>query len=253
MTEAIQVLSVSEQHICDGEMNGKPCPWVGHAWNRESQPIQGQVVDIFEQIELMIQGILTRENQLDHGYAHLGGLLVQVSEQELWREAGFKSFDKYLEQLSEKYHRGRTQLYAYFSSVREMRPYLSETQMNEIGISKLNVLKGATKKLGFPPNNEVIDVALDANSTVSDVKKKIAQEHQFTEEEQQDTQWFELPGFFATKEQILVITSALEASWRTDPVVQKSVKPGIRALEALLRFSMEYLSTHGESAETGEA
>lgn len=230
MNEAIQVLSLSEQNL----------------------PIQGQVVSIFEQIEMMIQGILTREVALDHGYAHLGGLLVQVSEQELWREAGFKSFDKYLEQLSEKYHRGRTQLYAYFSSVREMRPYLSETQMNEIGISKLNVLKGATKKLGFPPNSEVIEVALDAKSTVSDVKKKIAQTHQLNEEEQEGT-WFELGGFFVTPEEKLVLKEAFEAAWRTDPVIQKTVKEQIRLKEGLIRLGMEYLSTHGEQVEEGVA
>ena len=236
MNEAIQVLAADSLSQTDKPM----------------EPIQGQIVSIFEQIEMMIQGILTREVALDHGYAHLGALLVQVSEQELWREPGFQSFDKYMESLQEKYHRGRTQLYSYFTSVREMRPYLSETQMNEIGISKLNVLKGATKKLGFPPNNEVIEVALDAKSTVSDVKKKIAQTHQLVEEEQQGT-WFELGGFFVTDEEKLVLKSAFEASWRTDPVISKTVKEQIRMKEGLLRLAMEYLAAHQDAVEEGVA
>jgi len=33
------------------------------------------------------QPVLSKEGELDHGYAKLGLLLVEVSEQELWREA----------------------------------------------------------------------------------------------------------------------------------------------------------------------
>jgi hypothetical protein len=133
-----------------------------------------------------------------------------------------------------------------------MRPYLTEGQMNEIGISKLNVLKKATKQLGFPPNNEVIQTALDPKTTVSDVRKQIAQEHRLTEEEQQGA-WFDLGGFFVTQEEKLVLNEALQAAWRTDPVIQSTIKPEIRTKEALLRWAMEYLSTHADAAERGEA
>lgn len=207
--------------------------------------IDAQPVTIFEQIDSLIQKLLSAEFGIDHGYAKLGLLLTEVSEQELWREAGYKSFDAYLELLSEKYHRGRTQLYHYFSSVREMRPYLTEGQMNEMGISKLGVLKKATKELGFPPNQEVIQTALDPKKTVSDVRKAVAQNHKLTEEEQQGT-WYDLGGFFVTDEEKLVIRSAFEASWRTDPVIQKTVKEQIRIKEGLMRLCMEYLSTHSE-------
>ena len=209
--------------------------------------IQGEVVSVFDQINVLIQKLLLAESNLDHGYAKLGLLLTEVSEQELWRGAGYKSFDTYLKELSETYHRGRTQLYAYFSSVREMKPYLSEDQMNTMGISKLNVLKGATKKLGFPPNNDVISVALDPKATVSEVRKAIAQTHSLTEEETQGT-WYDLGGFFVTPEERLVLREGFEATWRTDPVVQPTVKESIRVKEGLLRLCMEFLSSHSEQA-----
>lgn len=211
----------------------------------QTEPIQAQPSSIFEQIDSLIQKLLSAEFGIDHGYAKLGLLLTEVSEQELWREAGYKSFDAYLELLSDRYHRGRTQLYHYFSSVREMRPYLTEGQMNEMGISKLSVLKKATKELGFPPNQEVIQTALDPKKTVSDVRKAVAQNHKLTEEEQAGT-WYDLGGFFVTDEEKLVIRSAFEASWRTDPVIQKTVKEQIRIKEGLIRMCMEYLSTHSE-------
>jgi len=220
--------------------------------SQSEQIVQGEVVTVFEQINVLIKKLLTAEASLDHGYAKLGMLLTEVSEQELWREAGYGSFDKYLLELSETYHRGRTQLYAYFSSVREMKPYLTEDQMNVMGISKLNVLKGATKKLGFPPNSSVIDVALDPKATVSEVRKAIAQTHSLTEEESQGT-WFDLGGFFVTPEERLVIKEGFEATWRTDPVIQKSVKEQIRLKEGLLRLCMEYLSTHQDSVDEGIA
>jgi hypothetical protein len=220
--------------------------------SQSEQPIQGEVVSVFDQINVLIQKLLVAESNLEHGYAKLGLLLTQVSEDELWREAGYKSFDTYLKELSETYHRGRTQLYAYFSSVREMKPYLTEEQMNTMGISKLNVLKGATKKLGFPPNADVIGVALDEKSTVSEVRKAIAQTHQLTEEETQGT-WYDLGGFFVTPEERLVLREGFEAAWRTDPVVQTTIKESIRIKEGLLRLCMEFLSTHGEQVEKGEA
>jgi len=219
--------------------------------SQSEQPIQGEVVSVFDQINVLIQKLLVAESNLEHGYAKLGLLLTEVSEQELWREK-YKSFDIYLKELSETYHRGRTQLYAYFSSVREMKPYLTEEQMNTMGISKLNVLKGATKKLGFPPNADVISVALDEKSTVSEVRKAIAQTHQLTEEETQGT-WYDLGGFFVTAEERLVLREGFEAAWRTDPVVQTTIKESIRIKEGLLRLCMEYLSVHGEAAEKGEA
>lgn len=218
----------------------------------QGEQIAAQEVSIFDQIDSLISKLLAAESNLDHGYAKLGLLLIEVSERELWRDAGYKSFDSYIKEICEKYHRGRTQIYAYFSSVREMRPYLTEGQMNEIGISKLNVLKKATKQLGFPPNNEVIQTALDPKTTVSDVRKQIAQEHRLTEEEQQGA-WFDLGGFFVTQEEKLVLNEALQAAWRTDPVIQSTIKPEIRTKEALLRWAMEYLSTHADAAERGEA
>jgi hypothetical protein len=207
---------------------------------------------IFEQIDSLIQRLLSAESQLDHGYAKLGLLLTEVSEQELWRGAGFKSFDEYVNLLSEKYHRGRTMLYLYFAAVREMRPYLSEDQMNKMGISKLGVLKKATKELGFPPNEEVIKTALDPEKTVSDVRKSVAQNHKLMEPEQDGT-WLDLGGFFVSGEERQVIKAAFEASWRTDPVVQKTVKESVRTKEAILRLAMEYLSTHEAAVEAGVA
>ena len=134
--------------------------------SQSEQVLDAQEVSIFDRIDSLLEGLLLRENQLDHGYATLGLLLTEVSEKELWRGAGFTSFDKYLTSLIDKYHRGRTQIWNYFSSVREMKPYLTEGQMNTMGISKLNVLKRATKQLGFPPNDTVIKAALDPESSV---------------------------------------------------------------------------------------
>lgn len=213
--------------------------------------LEVEQISIFDQIDSLIQKLLAAESKLDHGYAKLGSLLVEVSEQELWRDK-FKSFDEYLNSLSERYHRGRTMLYHYFSAVREMRPYLTEEQMNKMGISKLGVLKKATKELGFPPANSVIETALDPEKTVSDVRKSVTQNHKLTPQEQDGT-WFDLGGFFVSVEERTVIREAFEAAWRTDPVVSKTVKEAIRTKEAILRLAMEYLSTHSEAVEEGVA
>jgi hypothetical protein len=251
MNEAIQVLSSQSEQLEAQAARTVFRDILKNSTEPESL-LEAQPSSIFEQIDSLIQKLLSAEFGIDHGYAKLGLLLTEVSEQELWREAGYKSFDAYLELLSDKYHRGRTMLYHYFSAVREMKPYLTEEQMNEMGISKLGVLKKATKELGFPPNNEVIQTALDPKKTVSDVRKAVAQNHKLTPEEQQGT-WLDLGGFFVTPEEKLVIKAGLEATWRTDPVVQKSVKEQIRLKEGLLRLCMEYLSSHSDAVEEGIA
>lgn len=220
--------------------------------HKVNEIIEPEIVSVFEQIDALIRETVASEFRLDKRYAKLGVLLTEVSEKELWRDTEFKSFDEYVNSLAERYHRGRTQLYAIFAAVREMRPYLNEDQMNKMGISKLGVLKKATKELGFPPNADVIETALDPAKTVSDVRKSVAQNHKLTEPEQQGT-WLDLGGFFVTPEERLVIKSGFEATWRTDPVIQKTVKESIRTKEGLLRLCMEYLSVHSDGVETGTA
>jgi len=112
----------------------------------------------------------------------------------------------------------------HFGSRNETVSY--EEQMNDMGITKLSELKKATKKLGFPPNTAVMDVAMDpvppfrcpqSNRTKPPIYRGGAKRHLARP-------W----RVFVTPEEKLVITEAFSAAWRTDPVVQRSVKNEIR-------------------------
>lgn len=202
-------------------------------------------------VDKLISELLTAEGLLEHGYAKLGYLLTEVSEHRYWEAAGLESFGEYIKSLSEKYNRGRTQLYHYFSTVKELKPYLTEDQLNEMGIAKANEIRKSVKQTGFPPKEEIISEAVKPGVTTATVRKLLFEATNRPADEKGT--WMDFEGFYVTEDERLVIRSAFEAAWRTDPIVSKSVPDWTRRKEAVLRMAMEYLAEHGDKAEKGEA
>jgi len=202
-------------------------------------------------VQTLIENLLQAEGLLEHGYAKLGYLLTEVSEHRYWLAAGFESFGEYIKSLSEKYNRGRTQLYHYFSTVKELKPYLKEAQLNEMGIAKANEIRKSVKQTGFPPKDEIIEQALKPEVTTAIVRKLLFESTNRPPDEKGT--WMDFEGFYVTPDERLVINSAFEAAWRTDPVVQKDVPAWVRRKEAILRMAMEFLAEHGDKSERGEA
>ncbi len=197
-------------------------------------------------IDELVSKLAFAEQRLEHGYAQLGFLLSEVSEKNYWK-GGYKSFSEYIAQLGDKFSLGRTQLYSYLGTVRELKDYVSEQDLAQIGIGKAQELAKAVKSSGVGPSAEIIKEAVKTSCSVKDVRKLLYDSKQV--EVQEDGTWLDLDmSGYVTEDQKLLILSAFKAADRTDPVIQPTVKASARNIERLTRFAMEYLAAHSEEA-----
>lgn len=194
-----------------------------------------------DEVNKIIAGLLTAESQLDNGYVKLGHMLYEVQKNLYWKYVGFSSFGDYMKSLADKYNKGRTQLYQYVATVRELSPYINETQMNEMGIAKAMTLKTSVKRTGFPPTEETIIKAMDPNTTTKELRTLLCEVDGVKEEK---GTWLDREGYYVTDEERLVITSADEAALRTDPPVPQDAPDWVKRKEIALRQAMEYLGAH---------
>lgn len=207
---------------------------------------------VLQEVDILIGKLQGAEACLEHGYARLGLLLTEVSEKEFWHDVdGCKSMNDYIRLLGEKYNRGRTQIYNYFATVKELRPYVTEQQLDDMGISKARELKSATKRSGFPPSQEIISEAVKPETTIEKVRELLFNSGNPAPENKGT--WFDLAGFPVTPEELATINDAFEAACKTDPIISQSLPAWARKKEWILRMAMEYLGSHGEAANRGEA
>lgn len=195
------------------------------------------------QVDVLITELLTAESQLDNDYVKLGHLLFDVQRHLYWKHVGFTSFGEYMLSLADKYNKGRTQLYQYVATVRELSPYVTEPQMNEMGIAKAMALRVSVKRNGFPPNEEVLQQALDPKITTKELRTILCVADGVVDEK---GTWMDREGFYVTEEERLVIASADAATLRTDPAVPQDAPDWVKRKEIALRQAMEFLGAHNE-------
>lgn len=211
--------------------------------------ISTAAIDFLGQVNTLLDKLVVFEGGLERGYAQLGFLLSEVSEKGYWR-ASYDSFGDYIAEISARYNRGRTQLYNFMSTVKELRPYLDESQLNDMGIAKAGELAKSVRQTGFPPNADTLAKIQDPAITVKAVRKLLFESAEPTTD---DRTWYDLGGISVSADERKVIDAAFNAAWHTDPVVQQNLKESVRIKEAILRLSMEYLSTYQDSVEKGVA
>lgn len=199
---------------------------------------------VLAEIDTLISNLAAAEEGLESGYAKLGFLLTEVSEHSYWR-GRYASFNEYIAAIGQKFHRGRTSLYSYFGTVRDLKDHVPAEQLAQIGIGKAQELARALKSSGVGPSAEIIKEAVKSTVSVKDVRKLLYDSKQLGESE--TGEWLDLDmSGFVTADQKLLILSALKSADRTDPVIQPTVKASARNIERMTRFSMEYLNSHGE-------
>lgn len=197
---------------------------------------------IARDIEHLIEGLLEAEAKLEHGYARLGFLLKEVSEKKYWQVLGYDSFGKYMAHLSEKYNKGRSQLYHYFGTVKELAPYVTEEQLNQMGIAKAAELKGAAKVGRL--SEEIITQATDPNVTVKDVRKLLFDATDPQPESKGD--WLDLDfSFYVSPDEKELIMSAIQAAIRAGDI-GNDLKPWQRNKKIVLVWCMEFLGSNSE-------
>jgi hypothetical protein len=197
-------------------------------------------------VDNMIQGLLTEESKIDSGYAKLGFLLMEVNTKKYWKTLDFKNFGEYMHSLSAKYNKGRSQLYQYFSTVRELSLYITEEQLILMGIAKAAKIAKYVKKSGFPPSEDIISKAIDSKVTGQELNKILFDET--IPGDKPDGTWFPQEGFYANESERIVIRSADELALKIEPAVLPDTPDWVKRKEARLRQAMEFINTYSKEA-----
>lgn len=194
------------------------------------------------EIDNLVVTLAAAEEGLESGYARLGFLLTEVSEQKLW-DGQYESFGSYIAELGTKFKRGRTSLYSYFGTVRDLKDHVPAESLAQIGIGKAQELVRAIKSTGVGPSAEIIKEAVKSTVSVKDVRKLLYDAKQVGADEA-GSEWYDMEAaFYCTPDEKFVLESAIIAAERTDPVIPRTNKHSARIKEVMMRWAMEYINS----------
>ena len=201
-----------------------------------------------QQVETLVAKLAAAEGQLELGYASLAYLLSDVSEHRYW-DGTYKSFGEFINHISTAYNIGKSQLYNYLATARDLGDSVTEDQLNDMGISKALALREAKNATGSIPSN-ILTAALDPKVTVKDMKKLLFDAKILVTPE--DGTWCNMDfSCYYTPEQKATVNDACNAARHEDPPIAATLPEHIQFKEILLRFSMSFLSDHGDSVVEG--
>ena len=201
-----------------------------------------------QQVETLVAKLAAAEGQLELGYASLAYLLSDVSEHRYW-DGTYKSFGEFINHISSAYNIGKSQLYNYLATARDLGDGVTEDQLNTMGISKALALRDAKNATGaIPPN--VLTAALDPKVTVKDIKRLLYDAGTITAPE--DGSWMDLDAScYCTEEERREINDAANAARHIDPPVSESQKEFFQRKEIMLRFAREFLAANADQIIDG--
>lgn len=192
------------------------------------------------EVETLVSKLAAAEGLLEAGYAKLAFLLRDVSEQRYW-DGSYKSFGEFLNHLSDKFKLGKSQLYNYLSTARDLGGDVTEEQLNIMGISKALALREAKNTTGTIPEN-VLTAALDPTVTVKDIKRLLFESNHLPELEQGT--WFDAEmEFYVTAEERAEILQAFDIAMKVDPPISEKQKTYGQKKEIMLRLCREFIGT----------
>ena len=195
-----------------------------------------------EQVDTQVAMLASAENGLERGYAHLGYLLLEVSEMQYWR-VQFDTFRAYLQDVATESGRSPARIMQYFLAVRDLSDVFSNIQLEAMGITKaLELRKAKDYAIVLPP--DVVKAALDPAVTVRELKVLIRKTIlRLPEEEPVD--WMDLDfSFSVTPEERATIEDAIRAAEHCDPVTKKTIAESAQKKDVVLKWAMEFLGGH---------
>jgi len=195
---------------------------------------------ILQAIEKQAVLMATAEDGLERGYAHLGWMLLEVSEMQYWR-VNFDTFREYLKSVAMKSKKTTGQLQQYFLTVRDLSDTFTAEQLESMGISKAIKLRGA-KDYAIVLPQVVINAALDPNITVAEMKKVISVALKMPEEE---GDYMDLEfEFMVTPEQRALFEQGINVAMHTEPLTKSTISKSAQMLDVAQKLFMEFLGAH---------
>jgi hypothetical protein len=180
------------------------------------------------------------EGACESGYAHLGWLLFEVAELQLWR-VQHDTFRDYLRAVALVSKKSAGQLHQFFLTVRDLSDTFTKEQLASMGITKAIRLRAAKDyALVLPP--DVVRAALDPNITVKELKKVISTALKMPEE---DGDWMDLEmEFMVTPEQRELFEQAIATAMKTEPLTKPTISKSAQMLDVMTKLAQEFLGAH---------
>jgi hypothetical protein len=215
----------------------------------------GQAETVRLQVEDLLTAIGGQQAGLESNFVQLGQKLSIVERERYWIGWGFKGFSAYLRSIAPRVNRGRTQLYNCVGIAQDLLPFITESTLSEIGISKAAVLRRMLQT-GKRPSPELITLAAEA--TQEELEAAIAKECGEAVPDEPGT-WFSYGGAYLTEEQraeflrvvnLVVRAASIPVGYTIDDW-NKVPSPFKR--EIFFCLGAEFLSGPYEAEVTGEA
>lgn len=201
------------------------------------------------EVEQLSAKLAAAEGQLEKGYAKLAFLLKEVSEHRYWKGT-YNTFGEFLEHLQEKFSLGKSQLYNYLSTAKQLQDQVSEEDLNKMGISKALVLRDLHESSGQSIPETVVQQAVDPKVTIGDLKKLLYDSGQL--EKPEDGEWFNLDfsGYY-TEEEMETLRDAANAARHTDPPISQKLSSHVQRKIIAVRWAQNFLETFGADVVEG--
>lgn len=191
----------------------------------------------------LITTVRSAESELEHDYVSLGKHIYTMQAKTLWIALGYDGWKEYMEYLSDKFGKGRTQLYGYVGTVKSLTPYADDETLIDMGISKAKELKRAVDTTNQAPSEELLKKGRDPKVMVPEFRKMVQEEFQMIDHNEKGN-WVDLGGIYLTPDEQEEWEKAIYLAKTIDPVVDHSLPKHVQFKEALLRLAQEFIGTY---------
>ena len=186
------------------------------------------------------QMLAANEDANERGYAHLGWMLFEIAELQLWRTQ-HDTFRDYLRAVAMVSKKTAGQLHQYFLTVRDLSDTFTNQQLEMMGITKAIRLRAA-KDYAIVLPQVIVLAALDPKVTAKELQKVISTTLKMPEEE---GDWMDLEfEFMVTAEQRVLFEQVIDVAMRTNPLTKSTISKSAQMLDVMTKLAMEFLGSH---------
>jgi hypothetical protein len=197
---------------------------------------------LLSRVDSLLDTARDGRESLQKTYVEIGLALDEVERERAWMLVA-RSYDSYIKEHCEpKFGKSRTQLYGARAAAKYLLPEVSKEQLVEMGISRAMVLAMYVKRTKKPAK-ELLEKALDPNVDTEQFRAEVAEAQH---EKPEKGKWFDLGGFFCTKEEREEIERGLRAAEKNEPLPENTSEWMTRKI-VLQRLVQEFLSSYPET------
>lgn len=195
-----------------------------------------------KEIDDLLGSISGHEMKLATSYARLGGRLLKVRAEKRWAEWGYASFGQYIDDIRARIGRQRAQIYAMVSVSERLLPSVSESDLEEMGISKAQELARYTKQSGLRVPQDLLNKALDPQVGISELHVAVLEA--LHEKHDPRGTWFSFGGAYLLPEEKDAYLQAFDLAKRVEPLIPHDMPEHMQVKEVMLRFAQSFYAEY---------